>query len=67
MAGKAGRIIPRGERTWLVRIFHGLGFRNLEAQIRQQDDPWQLRDAQAYLQPEASGIATSVSSSNHPG
>ena len=21
MAGKAGQIIPRGERTWLVRVF----------------------------------------------
>ncbi len=23
MAGKAGQIIPRGERTWLVRVFMG--------------------------------------------
>jgi hypothetical protein len=52
MAGEAGRIIPRGERTWLVRIFMGWDFGTGEAQIRQQDDPWQLRDAQAYLSPK---------------
>jgi len=23
MAGKAGQIIPRGDRTWLVRVFMG--------------------------------------------
>jgi hypothetical protein len=55
MAGKAGRIIPRGERTWLVRIFMGWDFGTGEAQIRQQDDPWQLRDAQAYLSPKRAG------------
>lgn len=26
MAGKAGQIIPRGERTWLVRVFMGRVF-----------------------------------------
>ena len=55
MAGEAGRIIPRGECTWLVRIFMGWDFGTGEAQIRQQDDPWQLRDAQAYLTPKRAG------------
>ena len=55
MVGKAERIIPRGERTWLVRIFMGWDFGTGEAQIRQQDDPWQLRDVQAYLSPKRAG------------
>jgi hypothetical protein len=32
MAGKAGQIIPRGERTWLVRVFMG---RDSESGTRQ--------------------------------
>ena len=49
MAGKAGQIIPRGERTWLVRVFMGRDSESGKRKYVNKTIHGTLRDAQAYL------------------
>jgi hypothetical protein len=63
MAGKAGQIIPRGERTCLVRVFMG---RDSESGKRKYVNMARC-GTRKRTATEASAIATSVSSSNHLG
>ncbi len=49
MAGKAGQIIPRGERTWLVRVFMGRDSDSGKRNYVNKTIHGTLRDAQAYL------------------
>jgi integrase len=49
MAGKAGQIIPRGERTWLVRVFMGRDSNSGKRKYINKTIHGTLRDAQAYL------------------
>src|ERR1700675_1319196 len=49
MAGKAGQIIPRGERTWLVRVFMGRDSESGKRKYVNKTVHGTLRDAQAYL------------------
>ena len=49
MAGKAGQIIPRGERTWLVRVFMGRDSESGKRKYVNKTIQGTLRDAQAYL------------------
>src|SRR6266849_9470654 len=49
MAGKAGQIIPRGERTWLVRIFMWRDSESGKRKYVNKTIHGTLRDAQAYL------------------
>jgi hypothetical protein len=49
MAGKAGQIIPRGERTWLVRVFMGRDSESGKRKYVNKTMHGTLRDAQAYL------------------
>src|SRR6266480_7249867 len=49
MAGKAGQIIPRGERTWLVRVFMGRDADSGKRKYVNKTIHGTLRDAQAYL------------------
>jgi integrase len=49
MAGKAGQIIPRGERTWLVRVFMGRDSDSGKRKYVNKTVHGTLRDAQAYL------------------
>jgi integrase len=49
MAGKAGQIIPRGERTWLVRVFMGRDPESGKRKYVNKTVHGTLRDAQAYL------------------
>jgi len=49
MAGKAGQIIPRGERTWLVRVFMGRDPDSGKRKYVNKTVHGTLRDAQAYL------------------
>ena len=49
MAGKAGQIIPRGERTWLVRVFMGRDSESEKRKYVNKTIHGTLRDAQAYL------------------
>ena len=49
MAGKAGQIIPRGERIWLVRVFMGRDSESGKRKYVNKTIHGTLRDAQAYL------------------
>lgn len=49
MAGKAGQIIPRGERIWLVRVFMGRDPESGKRKYLNKTVHGTLRDAQAYL------------------
>jgi integrase len=49
MAGKAGQIIPRGERTWLVRVFMGRDPESGKRKYVNKTVHGTRRDAQAYL------------------
>jgi hypothetical protein len=49
MAGKAGQIIPRGERTSLVRVFMGRDSESGKRKCVNKTIHATLRDAQAYL------------------
>src|SRR5580700_3250056 len=49
MAGKAGQIIPRGERTWLVRVFMGRDSESGKRKYVNKTIHGTLRDAQSYL------------------
>jgi len=49
MAGKAGQIIPRGERTWLVRVFMGRDSESGKRKYVNKTIHGTQRDAQAYL------------------
>ena len=49
MASKAGQIIPRGERTWLVRVFMGRDSESRKRKYINKTIHGTLRDAQAYL------------------
>jgi integrase len=49
MAGKAGQIIPRGDRTWLVRVFMGRDPESGKRKYVNKTVHGTLRDAQAYL------------------
>src|SRR6266699_2937271 len=49
MASKAGQIIPRGERTWLVRLFMGRDSESGKRKYVNKTIHGTLRDAQAYL------------------
>jgi hypothetical protein len=49
MAGKAGQIIPRSERTWLVRVVMGRDSESGKRKYVNKTNHGTLRDAQAYL------------------
>jgi integrase len=49
MAGKAGQIIARGERTWLVRVFMGRDSESGKRKYINKTIHGTLRDAQSYL------------------
>jgi integrase len=49
MANKAGQIIARGERTWLVRVFMGRDAESGKRKYHNKTIHGTLRDAQAYL------------------
>jgi hypothetical protein len=49
MAGKAGQIIPRGESTWLVRVFMGRDPESGKRKYANKTIHGTLRDAQSYL------------------
>jgi integrase len=49
VANKAGQIIARGERTWLVRIFMGRDAESGKRQYHNKTIHGTRRDAQAYL------------------
>jgi hypothetical protein len=51
MAGKAGQIIPRGERTWLVRVFMGRDPQSGKLKYVNKIVQGTLRDAQSVTQP----------------
>jgi hypothetical protein len=55
MAGKAGQIIPRGERTWLVRVFMGRDSESGKRKYVNKTIHGTLRDAASIPQPKPAG------------
>ena len=66
MASKAGQIIPRGERTWLVRVFMGRDPVSGKRKYVNKTMHGTLRDAQGYLS-RTQRDRHLGSSSRHPG
>ena len=66
MAGKAGQIIPRGEHTWLVRVFVGRDPESGKRKYTNKTIHGTLRDAQSYLSRTQCDRDLGVFS-NHPG
>jgi len=47
VARKLGRIIARGDRRWLIRVYLGRDHEQNNATTTRKD-PWSMREAQAY-------------------